>query len=135
MAALNNTMARPLETQRNIQIALRLNPTSTPFVAYCHMFLGMAEFHLGHYEAATAWLRLSASELNTVIFTHMHLAAIEVLQGHPESAKPYVDAAMKLMPGLTMKWYVNTFPPTDDPAITAYRAKLFGAMSKAGFPP
>jgi TolB-like protein/class 3 adenylate cyclase len=127
-------VGRAEETEAHIGEALRLSPRDTS----AHIWMGVAggaKLHIGSYEQAVAWCRRAIEANRNYPLAYFRLAAALAQLGRPDEAHSAVNAALALLPSLTISRARAAWTATsEDRTFLAQLEPLLEGLRKAGLP-
>lgn len=126
-------MGRPAEVAAPVQLALKLNPLEANQVAFGHFFLGMAQFHLRHDDAAYGEMQKAAAADPNHAFAWQWMAAIDALHGRDEPARANLARYLRILPGHTISSLKAT-ETSRNPDFWAERERFYVGLKTAGLP-
>ncbi|MFT3820416.1 MAG: winged helix-turn-helix domain-containing protein [Rubrivivax sp.] len=133
LGMLRLQVGRPAEVAAPVQLALRLNPLEANQVAWGHIFLGMAQFHLRHDDAAYEELQKAAAADANNAFAWQWMAAIDALHGRGERARANLATYQRILPGHTISSLKAT-ESSRNADFWAERERLYAGLRLAGVP-
>ncbi len=128
-------LGRLEEVAPQIALAQRLNPLEGLQVSFGHYVAGVAEFQLGHEDAAYDRMRKAVTANPNLIQGWAWMAAIDALQGRQAQATAEVDEIRRRRPNLTIR-SVQGSNGERPPAARLQRGDLrfIDGLKKAGLP-
>ena len=126
--AAESYLGRCDQSEADVQQAMRLSPRD-PLMMFWHLQLAVAEFCLGHLDAAIDASYKAIEAGNRTFVPHLFLAADYALEGKMDEAKPALAEALRLNPKLTVK---SVRP--DASACPECLTKYIEGLRKAGLP-
>jgi TolB-like protein/class 3 adenylate cyclase/Tfp pilus assembly protein PilF len=115
-----------------VRRAIEISPRD-PALSFYYFYLGMAEFHLGHDEAATGWMLRSAAENAQNGYPHQWLASIYALHGRDAEARAELAEFNRLIPGHTIA-SLRASERSESPVFWAQRQRWYEGLRRAGLP-
>jgi TolB-like protein/DNA-binding winged helix-turn-helix (wHTH) protein len=124
---------RPAEVAAPVMLSLRLNPLEAEWVAWGHFYMGMAEFHMGHDEAAYQHMRQMTVINPQNGFAWQWMAAIDALHGRLDAARAHLAEYQKRIPGHGIS-SLKASEPSTNAAFWAQEDRFYEGLRKAGAP-
>jgi TolB-like protein/Tfp pilus assembly protein PilF len=125
-------LGRPQETVRAVERAIRLSPRD-PNLGPWLAIAGMAELHLGHDEAAAAWLARALDTGTPVALHQAYLASALALAGHTAEAQAALAGFRRARPAATIA-RLRAQAYSTAPGFVAQRERLYQGLRLAGLP-
>jgi TolB-like protein/Flp pilus assembly protein TadD len=127
-------LGRPDEVAAHMAQAERINPLEIMFiVSYARTFAGVAEFHLGHDEAAYERLRETAALNPKYATPYAYMASIDALHGRTAEAAVQLAEFRRLLPNQTIhSLRAGEFSQNERYLVGANR--YFEGLRQAGLP-
>jgi adenylate cyclase len=122
-AAAENSLGRFEQAKADCERAMRLSPRD-PFSGVFRLWMGYAEFGLGHFDAAIDAFRKAIDSGYRPFFLYSSLAGAYAQAGKMDEAAAALAEARRLNPKLTLKWYVAR----------GVNTALIDGIRKAGLP-
>jgi adenylate cyclase len=104
-----NSLGRTEAARSDLQTAMRLSPRD-PSLGFWHVQLGDVELNSGHLDAAIDEYHMAIDDGFRTFIPYGNIAAVYALQGKMEEAKPFLAEALRLVPHLTVKWFIAHAP-------------------------
>ena len=108
-ATAENSLGRTEAARSDLQTAMRLSPRD-PSLGFWHVQLGDVELNSGHLDAAIDEYHIAINDGFRTFIPYGNIAAVYALQGKMEEAKPFLAEALRLVPHLTVKWFIAHAP-------------------------
>ena len=108
-ASAENSLGRTEAARSDLQTAMRLSPRD-PSLGFWHVQLGDVELNSGHLDAAIDEYHMAINDGFRTFIPYGNIAAVYALQGKMEEAKPFLAEALRLVPHLTVKWFIAHAP-------------------------
>jgi TolB-like protein/class 3 adenylate cyclase len=127
-------VGRAEETEAHVVEALRLSPRDTMTFIWAQI-PGQANFCLGKWEQAVAWLRRSIDANRNFPIAHFQFAAALARLGQLDEARSAVKSGLALSPAFAISRARTMWTGcSDDPTYLAQLEPLFESMRSAGVP-
>ena len=127
-------LGRLEEVAPQIALAQRLNPLEGLQVGFGHYVAGVAEFHLGHDDAAYEHMRKAVAANPNMVQGWAWMAAIDALQGRQDQATADVDEIRRRRPNLTIRSAERWSERPTPVRIQAGKLRFIEGLKKAGLP-
>jgi len=127
-------LGRLEEVAPQIALAQRLNPLEGLQVAFGHYVAGVAEFQLGHEEAAYDRMRKAVAANPNMVQGWAWIAAIDALQGRQDQAMADVVEIRRLRPSLTIRSAERWRDRPTSARVEAGKLRFIEGLKRAGLP-
>jgi TolB-like protein/Tfp pilus assembly protein PilF len=124
---------RPAEAIPKLEQAIELSPDDRRLPRWLY-YMAMAHFAAERYEQAAHWAKRALeheASSHTLAFAHLLLASSDAHQGRLGEAHESLDEALRLWPGVAVKWDLWSIFAVGDPAL---RDRYLDGLRKAGLP-
>lgn len=122
---------RPAELAEPVLLSLRLNPLEKNQVAWGHLYLAMAQFHMHRDDEAYDELRQAGAADSSNAFVWLWMAAIDALHGRMTLARENMAAYEKILPASSIS-SLRATQLSQSPAFWAERDRFYVGMRLAG---
>jgi tetratricopeptide (TPR) repeat protein len=127
-------LGRLEEVAPQIALAQRLNPLEGLQVGFGHYVAGVAEFLLGHEDAAYNRMRKAVAANPNMVQGWAWIAAIDALHGRQDQAMADVNEIRRLRPNLTIRSAERWSERPVSARVQAGKLRFVDGLKKAGLP-